>query len=201
MTRILLRSIAVAAIAGGQILLASGVVAQDLQPVPAISDAAEYEADQTPSLAEEDSEVIDGTTYPYYAPHYGVDAMQPRPPILFQQYYAQPGYPAGMYPAPIPTPPIVGHVYYTNEAMMPHEFLYSHSRVYYNNYGNYHSYGAAQGYPSYNKTRVVWNRGTIVPFSYSMFHPPRVPPMPGSGGTSGAYGVRGGGHGNCAHCR
>jgi hypothetical protein len=62
--------------------------------------------------------------------HYGT-------PDLFRQYYVPNncgGVAAGMYPAPIPVPPHVGHVYYTYEPFYPHEFMYPHHRTYYRYY-------------------------------------------------------------------
>ena len=54
---------------------------------------------------------------------------------LFYNYYAQPGpyngAAAGMYPAPLPVPPNVGHTYVTYQPFMPHEYLYKHARSYY----------------------------------------------------------------------
>jgi hypothetical protein len=55
---------------------------------------------------------------------------------LFYNFYVGPGganigVPAQLYPSPIATPPIVGHTYITYPALMPHEFLYHHSRHYY----------------------------------------------------------------------
>ena len=55
---------------------------------------------------------------------------------LFYNYYVGPalvggGVPAGLYPAPVPTPPLVGHTYITYQPLMPHEFLYKHHRHYY----------------------------------------------------------------------
>jgi hypothetical protein len=37
---------------------------------------------------------------------------------------------AQLYIAPHPTPAYVGHVYYTNEAFMPHQLLYKHKQTY-----------------------------------------------------------------------
>jgi hypothetical protein len=53
---------------------------------------------------------------------------------LFYNYYVPPG-PYGeagarLYVAPLPTPPLVGHTYYTYPPLMPHEFLYKHHRRY-----------------------------------------------------------------------
>ena len=56
------------------------------------------------------------------------------PPNLFYNYYVPPvGHPgvgAQLYVSPRPTPPMVGHTYVTYEALMPHEFLWKHHRVY-----------------------------------------------------------------------
>ena len=56
-------------------------------------------------------------------------------PDLFYNYYVPPG-PSGvlgaqLYVAPLPTPPLVGHTYYTYQPLMPHEWLYPHGRIYY----------------------------------------------------------------------
>ena len=53
---------------------------------------------------------------------------------LFYNFYVPPG-PCGgpgapLYVSPVPTPPVVGHTYYTYQPLMPHEFLYPHSRSY-----------------------------------------------------------------------
>jgi len=54
---------------------------------------------------------------------------------LFYNYYVPPGPYGGpgapLYVCPVPTPPMVGHTYYTYQPLMPHEFLYPHSRKYY----------------------------------------------------------------------
>jgi hypothetical protein len=71
-------------------------------------------------------------------------------PDLFYNFYVPGrcgGYPAEMYPAPKPTPPIVGHVYYTYQPFMPHEMMYRHSRHYYNFY---------DGGRGLNHTTVHW---------------------------------------------
>lgn len=86
---------------------------------------------------------------------------------LFGNYYAQPGTgteSAALYQAPHPTPYKTGHVFYTYEPFRPHEFMYRHTRTYYNFYGNseqFYSdpYGyCRQGY-GLNKTTVVWKTG------------------------------------------
>lgn len=71
-------------------------------------------------------------------------------PDLFYNFYVGPacdGVPAEMYPAPYPTPPLVGHTYYTYQPLMPHEFLYQHHRV----YRQYYNYGRGV-----NRTTVRW---------------------------------------------
>ncbi|MHB1036015.1 MAG: hypothetical protein ACYC35_16385 [Pirellulales bacterium] len=54
-------------------------------------------------------------------------------PQLFTNYYV-PAYADGvgaeLYLCPRPTPPLVGHTYITYQPLMPHEFLYKHSRSY-----------------------------------------------------------------------
>jgi hypothetical protein len=55
-------------------------------------------------------------------------------PDLFYNFYVPPGgcpgVPARLYLCPRPTPPLVGHTYVTYEPLMPHEFLYKHTRTY-----------------------------------------------------------------------
>jgi hypothetical protein len=71
-------------------------------------------------------------------------------PDLFYNFYAMPscgGVPAELYPAPYPTPPLVGHTYYTYQPLMPHEMLYRHTRV----YRQYYNYGRGM-----NRTTVHW---------------------------------------------
>lgn len=58
-------------------------------------------------------------------------------PDLFYDYYVPPtcgGVGAHLYPAPLPVPPHVGHVFYTYQPLMPHEFLYRHHRSYHRYY-------------------------------------------------------------------
>ena len=63
------------------------------------------------------------------------DAVQVVSSDLFYNYYMGPAgggvVGAQLYPCPRPTPPRVGHVYYTYQPLMPHEFLYKHHRSYY----------------------------------------------------------------------
>jgi hypothetical protein len=52
---------------------------------------------------------------------------------MFYNYYAPPGYAgqsAALYVSPRPTPPLVGHTWYTYQPLLPHEFLYDHHRTY-----------------------------------------------------------------------
>jgi hypothetical protein len=53
---------------------------------------------------------------------------------LFYNYYVPSAGPnsvgAELYVCPRPTPPMVGHTYITYPPLMPHEFLYRHSRHY-----------------------------------------------------------------------
>ena len=57
---------------------------------------------------------------------------------LFANYYTPMtcgAMPAALYVSPNSTiPPLVGHTHITNEAFMPHEFLYPHHRNYHRNY-------------------------------------------------------------------
>ena len=41
---------------------------------------------------------------------------------------------AGMYPSPLPVPPLVGHTHITYQPLLPHEFLYPHKHTYYSAY-------------------------------------------------------------------
>lgn len=75
-------------------------------------------------------------------------------PDLFYNYYYQygnNGLPVGMYTAPRPVPPVVGHVYYTYQPFLPHEHLYGHYRTYFNYNGGCLT----------NRTTVNWTSGHI----------------------------------------
>jgi len=53
---------------------------------------------------------------------------------LFANYYEGPqpsGTVAQMYVSPLPVPPHVGHTYTTYQPLMPHEYLYRHTRTHY----------------------------------------------------------------------
>jgi len=86
-------------------------------------------------------------------------------PDLFYNFYAAPaGWPgvgAALYPAPRPTPPLVGHTYVTYQPLMPHEFLYRHRRTYYRC-----NPGAGR-----TKTTVRWGNDLINP--NLILRPPR----------------------------
>jgi hypothetical protein len=59
-------------------------------------------------------------------------------PDVFFNFY-QPGNggsPAAAFPAPYPTPPRVGHTYYTYQPFMPNEWMYHHHRTYHQSYNN-----------------------------------------------------------------
>jgi hypothetical protein len=60
-------------------------------------------------------------------------------PQLFYQFYVGGNcgsMPAGMYPTPMPTPPLVGHTYFTYPPLLPHEYMYAHHRVYHYHYNH-----------------------------------------------------------------
>ncbi len=92
--------------------------------------------------------VITGTAAESHAqqplPAYSGRYWQQTTAPLFSNYYVQPhvcgGVPAQMYISPVPTPAYVGHTNVTNQAFMPHEYMYKHKRIYYKwhrNGGNY----------------------------------------------------------------
>ncbi len=70
-------------------------------------------------------------------------------PDLFYNFYVPNPRGAGgaAYPAPYPTPSLVGHTYYTYQPLMPHEFLYKHHRTYH----QYYNQGMGM-----NRTSVRW---------------------------------------------
>lgn len=71
------------------------------------------------------------------------------PGDLFYNYYVPPGLVgAEMYPCPRPTPPLVGHTYVTYQPLMPHEFLFPHKRVYWNQH---------PGDGGWTRTKVRWH--------------------------------------------
>lgn len=120
---------------------------------------------------------------PSNAPTNSVAAPAPasRQLDLFYNYYmgtSGGSRPAAMYPAPRPVPAVVGHVYYTYQPFLPHEYMYSHHREYFTYYGNYYGYGACAGMPSINHTIVRYQRGTILPLYKHHWRPPMVPQIP-----------------------
>ena len=69
---------------------------------------------------------------------------------LFYNFYV-PASPGGatmaeMYPCPRPVPPWAGYTYITYQPLLPHEFLYKHTR----SYKRFHPCGGA------TRTRVIW---------------------------------------------
>jgi len=71
-------------------------------------------------------------------PNYGQANTQCGYPVsqqdLFYNYYVGTpgcGIPAQLYLCPQPTPPLVGHTYYTYQPLLPHEMLYRHDRTYF----------------------------------------------------------------------
>ncbi len=88
-------------------------------------------------------------------PGYGKACYAYRPfteasqPDVFYNVYAPNnfGAAAAAYPAPYPTPNLVGHTYYTYQPLMPHEFLYHHHRTYHQYYN---------GGMGLNRTSVHW---------------------------------------------
>lgn len=68
---------------------------------------------------------------PAYSGRYWQQTTAP----LYSNYYVHPyacgGVPAQLYLSPVPTPAHVGHTRITNQAMMPHEYMYRHHRTYY----------------------------------------------------------------------
>jgi hypothetical protein len=73
------------------------------------------------------------------------------PNDLFYNYYVPPvgegSVGAQMYLCPRPTPPLVGHTDITYQPLLPHEFLWHHSRT----YVRYHPQGGR------TRTTVHWN--------------------------------------------
>lgn len=87
---------------------------------------------------------------PYYQWGNGCIPPAARSVDLFYNYYSPMScgaHPAAMYPSPRPTPPLVGHTYYTYQPLLPHEMMYTHHRT-------YHSY--YDGGAGLNRTCVSW---------------------------------------------
>lgn len=108
------------------------------------------------------SSVYSGSDYPggaYLGSGYAASACQPWEygnPVMFYNFY-QPnncgGVPAQLYVAPLPVPQMVGHVYYTYQPLMPHEFLYPHKRT----YRKYYNDGRG-----ITRTKVTWGYNPVV---------------------------------------
>lgn len=76
-----------------------------------------------------------------------------QPDVFFNVYAPNNmGNTAAAYPAPYPTPSLVGHTYYTYQPLMPHEFLYKHHRTYHQYYN---------GGMGMNRTTVHWYHNPI----------------------------------------
>jgi hypothetical protein len=70
----------------------------------------------------------------YLLPQAQAEIPYEGPKDLFYNYYVPPGtglVGAELYLCPRPVPPLTGHTYITYPPLMPHEFLYRHSRTYY----------------------------------------------------------------------
>jgi hypothetical protein len=73
---------------------------------------------------------------------------------LFANYYVGPcpcGTAAQMYVSPQPVPANVGHTYTTYQPLMPHEFMYKHTRSHYA-----HTPGAG-----WTRSKVRWRTGGL----------------------------------------
>jgi len=74
--------------------------------------------------------------------------------------------PAQMYPAPVLTPPLVGHTYSTYQPLMPHEFLYQHHRTYHHYYNHQ---------TALNRTAVMWGGHPIRNAAHTVGQIIRIP--------------------------
>lgn len=75
---------------------------------------------------------------------------------------------AQLYVAPRPVPASMGHTYYTYQPLMPHEYMYRHSRVYYTPYAGADAFYQGNPYAcnpgnsgGVNKTTVKWCSGVF----------------------------------------
>ncbi len=78
-------------------------------------------------------------------------------PDLFYNYYAWPsctGNGAELYVSPRPVPPHVGHTHITYQPLMPHEFMYAHSRTYHRYYNG--GQGLNRTHVSYHHSWLPW---------------------------------------------
>jgi hypothetical protein len=83
----------------------------------------------------------------------GWSCLEPRvtPEDLFYNYYTAANcgaWPAAMYVAPRPVPPLVGHTFYTYQPLLPHEYMYIHHRSYHRYYDG--GRGLARTHVSYH---------------------------------------------------
>ena len=73
-----------------------------------------------------------------------------QPDVFYNFFVPGAGHtPAAMYPAPHPTPPRVGHTYYTYQPWMPHEQMYAHR------YTQHQYYDSGFGLNRYEGTLVL----------------------------------------------
>jgi len=174
MSRILTRTLLIACLAASAPLSAD----DDTPPMPLQTDEATGDdaaaVEEGADAGEEPGRLDESVEY-----YDGAEEVRPAPPQanLFYNFYATPGMPAAMYPAPHPTPANIGHVYYTYQPFLPHEFLYPHGRTYYTFHGNYHGYGHLHGGSTINRTFVRWQRGHAQGSSYPL-RPHGRPCMP-----------------------
>ena len=90
-------------------------------------------------------------------------------PDLFYNYYATPHcgtQGAQLYVAPRPVPAHVGHVYYTYQPFMPHEFMYPHTRTY------HRYYDGGQGL---TRTHVRWFASPVKSVTDHVMHWVKIP--------------------------
>jgi hypothetical protein len=173
MSRFITRALLIACLAGSATVFADDD--NDTPPVPLQSDEATGVEEE--EVAEEPGRLREGVDY-----YNGAEEVHPgqAQANLFYNFYATPGMPAAMYPAPFPTPANIGHTYYTYQPFMPHEFLYPHARTYYTYHGNYHGYHHLHGGSTINRTSVRWQVGHgMRPFYPVRLHNrPCVPGIP-----------------------
>ena len=174
MSRILTRALLIACLVGAASVLADDD--NDTPPVPLQTDDA-ASVEEVEGAVGEPGRLQEGVEY-----YNGAEEIPAVPPQanLFYNFYATPGMPAAMYPAPYPTPANIGHVYYTYQPFLPHEFLYPHARTYYTYHGNYHGYQHLHGGSTINRTSVRWQTGHgMRPWHPLRLHkPPCVPGIP-----------------------
>lgn len=90
-----------------------------------------------------------------------------QPDVFYNHYVPNANGPAAaMYPAPHPTPPHVGHTYFTYQPFMPHEMMYRHS------YTHHQYFNGGMGL---NRTRVKWYPAPFGTFFKGLHYAVRVP--------------------------